>query len=428
MVEKRSKSSREKAGHELKEEGKPLSFLFGMDRSNHDFTSPGSMGKNIFTNAFPLAMIQYLSINLQLDIPVIRAYQTVNGDVSTTHMMTPWRKIIGVEPSLARFNFETVYDGYNRYTHNGANKSDVVVANEAKHTRPFEIKLVVVPTSSTAKKSREKQSCEIVTRPSTVEQIAFSIANSFGVENRLKMLDIINDALGHPHDYRWSDASFMSTRVNAFREAAVNLIRAGIQVQTPLVITAVWRTKGQSPELDDDAFDAFVWTDMAFLQLFIDAAKPSRKEGSVSRPSRALMWLISCLYEFASQGTFNFARTKDSMSFGFQTDKAGAFAGNAPLKYLASQEFFHPRLSRYSIEDIIAEEAFDELLPERRLDQAIALQYLTRKAESRGYAAGFRDAQESAHHGSPDFSYPAQKLSLNIDYERKQSDKGEKFN
>lgn|GEM_PF-99996 len=370
-----------------------MSFLYGMEQSNHDFSSPESLGKNIFTNAFPLSMIQYASIERGLSIPLIRATAEENGAVGTEHVKAPWSSLIGTDPSTASFNFETVFDGYNQYTHNGANKSDVVVSNGHVHTRPFEIKLVVVPTSSSARSPREQQSCEIVTRPSTIEQIAFSIANSFGHDRRMEMAETINEALGHPHDYEWENESYMAPRVPRFKKAAENLIRAGIDVQTPLVITAVWRTKGQSPEFDDQAFDAFVWTDLAFLQLFIDSASTPKAPGrKVGRPSRALMWLISCLYEFAAQGTFNFARTTTRMSFGGQSDKAGAFAGRKTLKFLQSEEFLHPRLSRYDIENIITNDALGELLPERRLDQAIALQYLTSNAELRGFEAGLRYA------------------------------------
>lgn len=366
-----------------------MSFLYGMENSNHDFTSPKSLGKNIFTNAFPLAMLQYMHIHKNMTIPEIRAVKLNELDVGTTHVPTSWADIIGTTPETARFNFETVFNGYNKYTHNSANKSDVVVANASgEHTRPLELKLVVVPTSSTAKKARDKQSCEIVTRPSTVEQIAFSIANSFGMDRRQEMAEIINSALGHPHDYDWGNPAYMSHKVDKFKNAAIALIRAGIEVQTPLVVTAVWRTKGQSPELDENAFDSFIWTDLAFLQLYINAAGKSSKDGSVSRPSRSLMWLISCLYEFAAQGTFNFQRVTRTMGFGYQSDKAGAFAGNAPLQHMGSPEFTNPRLDRYSVEGIISSEALDELLPERRLDQAIALQHLTNQAEIRGYQRG----------------------------------------
>lgn len=290
-----------------------------------------------------------------------------------------WSEIIGADPETAEFSFETVFSGYNQYTHNGANKSDVVVRSNRTDTRPLEIKLVVVPTSATAHKSRDKQSCEI-----TVEQIAFSIAHSFGTSRRLELLDIINAALGHPHDYEWGSATFMAEKISDFQQAATDIIRAGIDVQTPLVLTAVWRTKGQSPELDDNAFDAFVWTDPAFAQLYLDAAGPSRGKSPVSRPSRSLMWLVSCLYEFAAQGTMNFDKTRSMMNFGYQGDKAGAFAGSAPLEHMQSPEFLHPRISRFAVEEILSPEALGELLPGRRLDQAIALQHLTNLAEMRG--------------------------------------------
>ena len=359
-------------------------FLYGMERSNHDFHSPDSLGKNIFTNAFPLSLMQYAHLKKGLSVPVIRAEARDESTVTTAIEHALWSEIIGADPAKAEFSFETVFSGYNQYTHNGANKSDVVVRSNGNDTRPLEIKLVVVPTSATAHKTRDKQSCEIVTRPSTVEQIAFSIAHSLGSDRRLELLDIINAALGHPHDYEWGSATFMAEKISNFQQAATDIIRAGIDVQTPLVLTAVWRTKGQSPELDDNAFDAFVWTDLAFAQLYLDAAGPSRGKSPVSRPSRSLMWLVSCLYEFAAQGTMNFDKTRSTMNFGYQGDKAGAFAGAAPLEHMQSPEFLHPRISRFAVEEILSPKALGELLPERRLDQAIALQHLTNLAEMRG--------------------------------------------
>lgn len=367
------------------------SLLYGMNRSNHDFSQTDSLGKNIFTNAFPLALVQYMDQEMSFTIPEIRAVNSESGGVTTKHVAKSWAELIGTDPRSATFHFEKQFEGYNQYTHNGANKSDVVVCNGNEHVRPLEIKLVVTPTSQTATKPREKQSCEIVTRPSTVEQIAYSIAHSFGVDRRLELLDTINSALGHPHDYKWQDSIYMGERVDKFKDAATRIIQAGINLQTPLVLTALWRTKGQSPAFDDRAFDAFVWTDLAFLQLYLNSASKPKAKGKVSRPSRSLMWLISCLYEFAAQGTMNFDRTRSTMSFGFQTDKAGAFSGNKPLQFLRSSEFIHPRTSRYCIDQIISPEALDQLLPERRLDSAIALQHLISAAEKRGFEKAKRE-------------------------------------
>ena len=335
--------------------------------------------------------MQYAHNELGLTVPLIYAKHCGEDSVTTSIEHTNWADIINTNPKTAKFYFETVFDGYDQYTHNGANKSDVVVIDGTHHTRPLEIKLVVVPTSASASKPREKQSCEIVTRPSTVEQIAFSIAHSFGTTRRLELLDIINSALGHPHDYEWGNDAFMVMKIPNFCKAATDIIRAGIDLQTPLVLSAIWRTKGQSPELDDDAFDAFVWTDLAFAQLYLTSAGPSRGKSLVSRPSRSLLWLVSCLYEFAAQGTMNFDKTRSIMNFGYQGDKAGAFAGALPLKYMSSPEFMHPRISKFAVDHILSSEALGELLPERRLDQAIALQHLTNLAEKRGAQAATKD-------------------------------------
>ena len=153
-------------------------YLFGLERASYDFTNPVSMGKNIFTNAFPIAVAQYISNYRNLGIPLIKAKCEQNV-ISTEHELVSWESIIGVDPKNATFLFEEIYKGFEKYTDNLPNKSDVVVADERGiHSRPFEVKLMVVPNSQTATKNHEEQSCEIVVRPPTVEQLAFSLANS----------------------------------------------------------------------------------------------------------------------------------------------------------------------------------------------------------------------------------------------------------
>lgn len=157
------------------------------------------------------------------------------------------------------------------------NKSDVVVIDRisGEHRRPLEIKLVVVPTSGTSRAPREKQSCEIVTRPPTIEQFSFSIAHSYGEPRRYELQEIIREAIGQPNDLSWSDQSRMIREVPHVLKAAETMVREGLAIQTPLVMTAVWRSEGQRPVLDKDAFDVFVWTDLAFIRLFMDAVRGS---------------------------------------------------------------------------------------------------------------------------------------------------------
>lgn len=375
-------------------------LLFGLNHASHDFRDSNSLGKNIFTNAFPLSLGQYLSMKRNLLIPTIQAGLNPHGELTTEHTMTPWSEIIGTDPSQAYFEFEGIYEGYGQYTHTSANKSDVVVIDQTtrEHRRPLEIKLVVVPTSSTAHRDRKNQSCEIVVRPPTVEQLAFSIAHSYGSEKRYELQQLIVNKLRQPNDYKWSDERYMIDTMPLILEAAENVACGGLEVQTPLVLTAIWRSERQKPTLEEHAFDLFVWTDMAFLQLFIDQTRREyyKKDGSrkskvpkkISRPSRALVWLVKSLLDYTVQNTLNFGGIHSQITFDVQSDKAGSFSGNASLKHLASKEFFEPRITRSELSEVLSPLSAQHLMPERRLDAAIAIQHLaeelSRKADMKG--------------------------------------------
>lgn len=373
-------------------------FLIGLDYASHDFRESDSLGKNIFTNAFPLSLAQYISKIRGLPVPLITALEA-QGQLSTVQVPTKWEDIIGTDSDNAHFEFEGVYNGYGLYTHNGANKSDVIVLDRKSgiHLRPLEIKLVVVPTSSTASKPRDEQSCEIVVRPPTVEQLAFSLAHSYGTDRRIELQKIIVDALGKPNDYKWSDEQYMISAMPEILSAAANISRNGLDIQTPLVLTAIWRSEGQKPVLEEHAFELFAWTDVAFLQLFIDQLRREYFDGagnrrtklpkSISRPNRALVWLVRSLLDYTIQGSLDFRKIHSEITFGVQSDKAGAFSGSAVLKHLKSPEFLEPRVKRTELHKLLNPSSAQFLMPERRLDAAIAIQHL---AEELSQNADFR--------------------------------------
>lgn len=336
------------------------------------------MGKNIFTNALPLALANYLHFERQLPLSQIAAVTRADGSICTEHNLRSWLDIVEVPSGMLRFDFETVFSGYGPFTHSQANKSDVVISEiGGEHKRALEIKLVVTPTSGTARKPRNEQSCEIVVRPPSIEQLAFSIAHSFGTDRIAQLANLLIGALNHPHDFQWSDTNYMLPKVDSFVNAAESIIRAGIEVQTPLFLIAVWRTKGQSPQLDENAFDVFVATDLAFLTLFTEAAKRSKRpRENISRPERSLIWLIYALWQYATQGSLNFGNIHERLTYGSQTDKAGSFTSNASLSLMESDVFFYPRISREEITEVVTTEGLALLMPERRLDQALWIQSL----------------------------------------------------
>lgn len=353
------------------------SYLFGLEHSNHVFDGahPKSFGKNIFTNAFPVALACYMD-SVGIGPMLVHVEGDASGDFAIRQDETPFAEIIGGDVQNIRWLFETGFDGYGPYATNQARRSDVVAQDmtTGEHLRPFEVKLVTVPNSATAHLSREQYGCEIVTRPPTVEQLCFSIARSFGVVRRQNLASIIASALINPMDFDWANERYMLQHFESVLSALRSVISEGIDNQTPFALNAIWRTKGQAPILDAECFDVFVWSDMAFADLFRRTSESQpfdRKTGGLARHARSVVWLVKSLFDYAVQGTVTFERTHSAITYGGQTDKAGAFSGNRLHPYLFCDEFVHPRVADRSYRDIIAAEGVALLKPERRLDAAL---------------------------------------------------------
>ena len=350
------------------------SLLFGLDHSNHvfDLKHSQSFGKNIFTNAFPIALTQYLDYLGYGPICI----EAVNegGHLSTRQIEKPLEELIGCDPTDAYWSFESSYSEYKTFATGDPNRSDIVIADGSttayKHTSALEVKLVTVPNSATANKPRESQSCELVTRPPTIEQLCFSIARSFGWQRRQDICDIISKELNNPMDYKWSDEPFMLAHLPKVVRAAESVAREGIDSQHSFVLMAIWRTKGQAPVLDDECFDSFIWTDMAFLQLFTNSAK--NDTARIQRPARSVIWLVKALFDYGAQGKVTFDKTRSDITFGTQTDKAGSFSGPNIMRFLDTNTFQHPRIPGKEYRKIIDPAAINLLMPERRLDGVLA--------------------------------------------------------
>ena len=121
----------------------------------------------------------------------------------------------------------------------------------------FEVKLVAVPTSGTARMPRDEQCCELVVRPPSIEQLCFSFAASFGPLRRQEVGEVIVAELGSPIDYEWSNEDFMKRHRSNVLAASNELIRRCIPKQKPLVLIGEWRTQGQEPVLDNECYDVF---------------------------------------------------------------------------------------------------------------------------------------------------------------------------
>lgn len=342
----------------------------GMEYTNrHDL--PDLMSKNNFTTEAPLIFSMFIHKILNTGPMVIKAVQGDDGSLGTCAEQESLTSVLGIDPDRASFSFETSYEGYNRFAlHQHADRSDVVVLdrNTNEHRSAFEVKLCVIPNSSTAEKTHDEQGLEIVVRPSTIEQLAFSIADTYGDSGRSELNRLIVEKLGgNAQGYQWSDENYMLRHMEDIREAVTSIATMKIEQQKPFALIGIWRTHGQSELLEDHCFDTFAWTNLAFLQLL--NSRPTRNR--LSRPDRSLIWLVKALYDFSVQGIVDFNQAHSEITFGTQTDKAGSFAGKSTSKFMECERFIHPLISRADIPRMLPPECVQCLKPERRLDAAL---------------------------------------------------------
>jgi hypothetical protein len=71
----------------------------------------------------------------------------------------------------------------------------------------------------------------------------------------------------------WSNKHEIADKMPALMDALNTFEKAFIENKKPLLMQPIWKTKGQSPILDDNAFDIFVWGDFALSRLFIESAQ-----------------------------------------------------------------------------------------------------------------------------------------------------------
>lgn len=354
------------------------SYLYGLEHATHDFSKEKSFGKNIFTNAFPVSLAMYLSCEMGLEPGWVNAVSN-GGRLDIQHGTKPLFKIIGTDPADAFWCFEEGFDGYNRYATGQVNNSDIVVKNRhsGNETGAFEVKLTVVPTSNTANKVREEQSCELVVRPPSIEQLCFSIAAGYGPDRRHDIGDIIAKHLQYPMDYEWSNERYMLDKLQFVVDAAEDIALSNIENQRPFLLDAIWRTIGKSPALDEEAFDVFFWSDLAFMQFFTKSTRTQieNHDDRIGRPARSIIWLVKALWDYSTQGKVTFERAHSAITFGGQTDKAGAFTGAVSLEMVRCPYFIHPRIGRDRYLEVVKPEGIRYLSPERRLDGVLVSQF-----------------------------------------------------
>ncbi len=323
--------------------------------------------KNCFNSSFPTALACYM-----MDHGVKAMYarlKEVDGELKVVCDEIEINRLFrcgNKHPADLYFSFESVFEPYKQYCTDALDSIDLVVKNlDGNFLAPVEIKLTVLPSSATSAKPENEWGSEIVVRTATTSYLALGIWDKVK-DNRDRIRDIFEDTCAGIGS--WTNDYEMSHKTNELRACLNTFEKEFIEHQQPLVMQPIWRTMGQSPLLDDDAFDIVVWSDLAFSRLFIDTEIGE----TMSRPMRATACMSRCLWELSKSGRVRIDSIYRQMTFNQQNDKEVAPSGSIWRGYITSDRVLKPRIHRDEVNKIIlAPDYFERLKPERRLDQTL---------------------------------------------------------
>jgi hypothetical protein len=340
--------------------------LYAIKNSNRDFTQKNSWGKNQFNSSFPASLSSYLSHN-----NLENNYIVLGNDLKVKHSLISTTNLFGISPKSNNifFAFESIYSPFQSFVIGTLPRVDLVIQDkDGKCLSGIEIKLTALPDNTTCNFSENKFGTEIVIRPDTIVYLACSIAQNF--KDRMddlktyfpKKFDTIAD---------WSEIKNVLPFIKEMVSVLDNISSSLIDSQKPIVMQPIWKTEGKSPRLTENCLDVFVWSDLGFMQLFLDAGRGKKELTKINRQVRTIVWLFKMLFEFSKSGQFDHHRIIDGLSYNTKNDKAFAVSGMVTHPYMKSKNLIKPRITKKELKNIILGGGQSLLSPERRFDAII---------------------------------------------------------
>ena len=336
--------------------------LFGIDRSNRDYTLADTWGKNQFNSSFPASLACYLHSKGMKAV-----YYKTKPDMKNDIHYIEIDELYGVDPlgNDIFFSFETQYTPFQKYVVGTIPRNDLVVLVNGQCISSIEIKLVALPDNPTCNFNDDKFGAEIVVRPDTIIYLACSFIQNYADLEKLRK--IIGDAGKNVTD--WTEARDILPYINEIYWAIRRIVDDKTDYQIPIIMEPVWKTMGKSPQLAENCLDVFVWSNFGILNLFM----PNENEEirSITRHTRTMIWLFKMIQEYSEKGRFDGARIIDTLSYNLKNDKAFASNGLRTHPIMACAELTKPRIKKSEIKKIILGGGQNLLSPERRFDAII---------------------------------------------------------
>ena len=378
--------------------------LYGLTKENNSRKADKVWSKNVFNSTFPVALALYMKEN-----GLSAKYIKLREDLSTEISEISIDELFGItelEPNNVYYDFESRCETYNQYIPQDKpltekEKTDLVVRKKADMAplSPLEIKLTVVPDKATANKPIEKQGSELVCRPITTKYCALSIFSRLTEEERGDISELLRSPFNSVNDWNHPDNMDDARQyLGAMKDGFDAFERRFYSKQKPLIMQPIWRTDGQSVEINKEhAFDIFVWSDYAYTRLFLDREfidaksvteningdRIIRKREELTRMARCMIRVAGYFYEAgrdrSNRADINAIFAKYTATK--QSDKDMSAPASVTIPFMTQNAadgencLEKPRIPRKALKEIIRGGGHKKLQPERRLDQSIAFTY-----------------------------------------------------
>lgn len=335
--------------------------LFGLNKTNRDFTKEATWGKNQFNSSFPASLCCYLaSKNIEAN------YLSIQDGIFKPRNIKI-KDVFGIDAndSDLYFAFESQHTPFQRYVIGSLPRTDLVIQKEStgECLQGLEIKLTALPDNSTFNLEEKEYGSELVVRPDTIVYLACSLASSLGSN----LIDLIPNIQIED----WADASLVLPHIKTIIETIKNISLHIEDTQNSFLLQPIWKTKGKSPQLAEQCLDIFVWSNAGFTNFISQIADSNPKATKITRQTRTAIWLFKMLQDIAIKGKFDHELIIDNLSYNTKNDKAFASSGKITNRYMLSPRLEKPIISKTEIKNIILGGGQNMLSPERRFDAII---------------------------------------------------------
>jgi hypothetical protein len=343
--------------------------LFGITKSNRDFSDQYYWGKNQFNSSFPLALLCYMG-DRKLDPVYIRFGSIAKPKISSITVAD----VLGssLHTHNLHFAFEHRFQPFESLLQDTLKPIDLVVCDGDINTplRPLEVKLTTLPDSTTDQLDHAQFGAELVIRSATTRYMALSMGQTVLV-HRNEVKALFQPILGKIRN--WDSVAEMKPKALNIVSALEVFLSQHADSEVPLLLQPVWKTVGKSSQLEEHCLDTFVWSNFAIAHLFLAAAKASAADGAdkISRPLRTALRLARFLSEVSERDRVFQDPIFDGMNYDHQNDKEFAIAGTKTNALMSCPQLTQPRITKQEIKNIILGGGQKWLSPERRFDAII---------------------------------------------------------